>query len=338
MKIYTILGMIWAWFMCVAPTAWSSPLTSFQGQTMGTTYSLKIADPVKDLNSLKKHVAETLEQVNNVASTYRQQSEISRFNRSRSTQWVGVSPLLASWVQSALKVKEITSGSFDITAMKLVDLWGFGPQAVPRQIPDAVTLGAALRDLRKQTLQVRLKPPALKKSHEDMAIDLSGIAKGAGVDMLAQLLKERGYRNFFVEIGGELRTQGKKQHNLPWRVAIERPSSRIRGLQKILQLNTAAMATSGDYRNYFEQDGKRFAHIIDPRSGRPITHQLASVTVIANTCELADAFATAFMVIGLDRAMKIAKEQGLEALFIVRDRGQFKEIATAGFGNTGRTL
>jgi thiamine biosynthesis lipoprotein len=174
-------------------------------------------------------------------------------------------------------------------------------------------------------LHVRTQPPAIKKDNEKLRLDLSGIAKGYAVDEVAMLLSANGLKHFMVEIGGEVRAHGHKKSGGPWRIGIERPDAKRGVVQRILQISNEALATSGDYRNYYEQAGKRFSHLLDPTTGKPISHQVASVTVVAADCATADAYATAFMVMGFEKAKKIAQEQKLVALFLIRTADGFVE-------------
>lgn len=308
-----------------------APTTStlaFGGHTMGTTYSVQIVDPPPQLDAtaLQRQVDDLLEEINDSMSTWRADSELSRFNANPSTDWVAVSPALAAVVGTAQAVSAASDGAFDITVGPLVDLWGFGASSDPTQPPATRPTADAIAATRARTgfrqLEVRTAPPALRKARPDLALDLSAIAKGHGVDRVAALLSAQGYEDFLVEIGGELVGRGVNAQGEPWRIAIERPDPGLtrRPLQ-VLPLAGRALATSGDYRNYFEQDGVRYSHSIDPNRGEPVYHRLASVTVIADSAELADAWATALLVLGPERGPDLASAEGLEALFLIRTDG-----------------
>jgi thiamine biosynthesis lipoprotein len=264
-------------------------------------------------------------------STYLPDSEISRFNRFRSDEWFPVSSDTATVVAAALEVGKNTAGAFDISVGPLVNLWSFGPHAAPPKVPSEEAIQDAMAKVGLSRIEVRQDPPGLRKTHPDVYLDLSGIAKGFAADAVAELLRRRGLHRFMVEIGGEVRTGGRKIDGSAWRIGIERPLSDTRAIQRVVELEHLALATSGDYRNFFEQDGRRYSHTIDPRSGRPVEHDLASVSVIAETCMFADAMATALVVMGAERAFRYAQENALDVLLIVRESSGFAERATAGF-------
>ncbi|TVQ84432.1 MAG: FAD:protein FMN transferase [Chromatiaceae bacterium] len=306
----------------------ATPVLAFGGHSMGTSYSVQIVTPPPALDAakLQRQVNDLLEQINASMSTWRPDSELSRFNANPSTDWVAVSPDLAAVVASAQSVSVASDGAFDITVGPLVALWGFGPSADPGQTPETVPAPAAIAAARARTgfrqLAVRTDPPALRKARPDLYLDLSGIAKGHGVDRVAALLASLGLGDFLVEIGGELVGRGVNARGEPWRIAIERPDpGPTRRPLQVLPLNGRGLATSGDYRNFFEHDGVRYTHSIDPASGRPVAHQLASVTVVANSAELADAWATALLVLGPERGPEMARAQDLAALFLIRTEG-----------------
>ena len=180
-------------------------------------------------------------------------------------------------------------------------------------------------------LEVRLDPPAVRKSLTAVRVDLSSLAKGFGVDQIADALKTLEIQDYMVEVGGEIRTSGLNPSGRPWQIAVEVPVTAGRGIQRVVPLGDLALATSGDYRNYFEQDGVHFCHIIDPRTGRPVSHRLASVSVLADTCMEADALATALFVLGPEDGLQLAATQGIPALFLVRTDAGFTEHPTSTF-------
>ena len=219
-----------------------------------------------------------------------------------------------------------------MTVGPLVNLWGFGP--VPRgdTIPSDTEIREALQKVGYTKIHTQISPPAIKKDRPDIQIDLSAIAKGYAVDQVADYLDRSRVLDYLVEIGGELRAKGKNAEGTAWRVGIEKPVPNKRAVHQVLHLRDQAMATSGDYRNYFEKNGQRFSHTINPRTGRPITHNLASVTVINPSSMRADAMATALMVLGPEVGYELAERQKLAALFILRDSDGFQERATPKFG------
>ncbi len=293
---------------------------ALQGTTMGTGYSIQVVDlpPGLERQHLQTAIDRELERVNDLMSTYRESSELSRFNRSRSKNWFAVSPALALLVEEAQQTSEASGGAFDATVGPLVNLWGFGPGGGHDSLPSDVQIAEAQARVGHEKLRVRTDPAALRKSEPALHLDLSAIAKGYGVDRIAELLDEAGVHNYLVEIGGELRGRGYNGRGQPWRIAVERPAPGVREVYSVVELRGGAMATSGDYRNFFEADGKLYSHTIDPRTGRPVNHRLASVTVLAPTAARADALATAFLVLGPETGLALAESLRTAALFILR--------------------
>jgi thiamine biosynthesis lipoprotein len=306
---------------------------TLRGATMGTTYSVVLSSPPARLDpaALQQRIDALLEEVNGLMSTYRPDSELSRFNALASTDWMPVSPELVRVVSAADAISRASGGRFDITVGPLVNLWGFGPQVDADRLPSQAEIDTARSRIGYRKLERRDDPPALRKRDPGLYVDLSAIAKGYGVDRVAELLEAEGVENYLVEIGGELRGRGRSGRGDPWRIAIERPESAGRSVFRVVELHATGMATSGDYRNFFEIDGKRYSHSIDPVTGRPVAHALASVTVLADSTMLADGWATALLVSGPERGMALAEAEGLAALLIVRDGDGYRAIATAAF-------
>jgi thiamine biosynthesis lipoprotein len=313
-----------------APAVPQAP--SISGSTMGTYYRVTLASIPSELteDDLKKTVKSRLDGINALMSTYKPDSEVSQFNRSRDTSWFPVSAETATVVSAALQVFTESDGAFDITVGPLVDLWGFGPAEQSDQLPEPTEIEALVKTTGSRHLHVRLDPPALKKDHEALRIDLSGIAKGYAVDAIADTLDELGLSSYLVDIGGEMRARGHKRDGSPWKIAIESPTAGQRGIQTTLPLRDGAIATSGDYRNYFERDGRRYSHEIDPRTGHPIGHQLVSVSVLDGSCMRADAWATALIILGPKQGKTLAEKAGLPSLLIVKDGDSFREVRTTG--------
>lgn len=287
------------------------------GNTMGTTYSIKIISTDIDQANLTAEVETRLRDINGLMSTYMPDSELSRFNQSPANEWFNVSPEIIEVLAMAADIYRLSEGSFDVTVGPLVNLWGFGPNPGPDQVPAAKQINEILETIGFEHLQVRAD--ALRKN-VDLYVDLSAIAKGYAVDQLASLLDNHGIQRYLVEIGGELRGKGVNAQDQPWRVAVELPESNQRIPYRIIELVDMGMATSGDYRNYFEQGGVRYSHTIDPATGYPIRHNLASVTVLAPSTAMADGLATAIDVMGADRGLALAEAQGL-AVFVILKRG-----------------
>lgn len=310
------------------------PPPPLRGATMGTGYTVRVTalPPALNQADLQALVELELQRVNAAMSTYDPLAEISRFNQHQGDDWFAVSPDLAQLVQRAQDIGVQTGGAFDITVGPLVDAWGFGTAGPRDSPPSAAELAAARAKVGMDRLSQRVDPPALRKATPTLRIDLSAIAKGYGVDRVAAALEAAGIDNYLVEIGGELRTRGRRHDGAMWRVGIEQPAPDGRRVQLALPMHRdGAVATSGDYRNFFETDGQRYAHIIDPRTGEPVNHELASVTVIADNCAMADGWATALSVLGPGEGYQLAENAGLAALFIERRDEAFEERTTSAF-------
>ena len=322
---------------CGTPDRAAAPeLVQLTGPTMGTTWQVKLAALPQGTSrdELQDGIEQLLDRVNDLMSTYRPDSELSRFNRYEGPEWFEVSAETVKVAAAAQQISGATGGAFDVTVGPLVNLWDFGPDQRDRRVPGDDELAKARARVGYEMLEVRDDPPALRKSRPDLYVDLSAIAKGFGVDQVAEHLDRIGSNSYFVEIGGEIRTRGAKPGGDPWRIGIEAPTADrldAQSARRILELHNRAVATSGDYRNYWEKDGRRFSHTIDPRTGRPVEHQLASVTVVADDCMTADGWATALMVLGPDEAYNSAVQQGLAALFIIREEEGFVERSTPPF-------
>lgn len=303
------------------------------GATMGTSYSVKIPRLPKGVEreTLEWDIAAILESVNARMSTYRPDSELSRFNAGAATSWVGVSPDTLAVVDEALRVSRLSGGAFDPTIGPLVDLWGFGPGGSgPRAVPSRARIEAVLPATGFRHVRTAASPPALRKNRPDIRIDLSGIAKGFGVDKVAEHLERTGIDHYLVDIGGELRGRGYNARGKVWRVGIERPGT-PGTVQRAVRLGGQGLATSGDYRMFFERDGARYSHILDARRGRPVDHGLASVTVVAPTAMQADALSTALMVLGPEAGLELARREGVAAFFIAGKGDGFEETASPEF-------
>ena len=290
------------------------------GQAMGTTYGITANCPDRVPTAA---VAALLGRIDARMSTYDEASELMRFNEGPVGEWVPVSRELVEVVAAAKTVAEHTGGALDPTVGPLVALWGFGASAIP-EAPDAAAVAAARRLVGHRHVHTRRAPPALMKDRE-LSMDLSAIAKGHAVDRMADVLRAAGCRAFLVEFGGEIRASGPAPSGGPWRIGIDSPSG-VGQLDEPITLRDAGLATSGDYRLYAERDGRRDSHIIDPRSGHPVRHRLASVTVVAGSARSADAYATALMVLGDRDGQRFADDAGLAALFIVRTDAGFERL------------
>jgi len=310
-------------------------LHTFSGSIMGTLYTVKYLPPnvsteLASVEQVNTQIHARLVRVDELMSTYKQDSEVSRFNAAPPGEWFEISVETFEVIKLAQHISHQTQGAFDITVANLVDLWGFGPNFQKPEVPDFEQLKAIHADVGYQHLQLHDSATKLRKQ-TTLQIDLSAIAKGYGVDQVADYLDEIGISSYMVEVGGEIRTRGKKPDEQPWRIAIEAPNTQQRDIHSIIDVTDLAVATSGDYRNYFEQDGQRFSHTIDPKTGYPITHNLASVTVIGRSAAKVDALATAFSVLGSDQAMRYAKAYNVAAYFIVKEKEGFIGKASDAF-------
>lgn len=315
------------------------------GETMGTFYHIKLAYSDisnAELERMRSSVEAELDAIEQSMSTYIEDSEISRFNAMPAAGTLAIGPRFRSVMARTLELCELTRGALDPSVGPLVELWGFGGGGRRAAPPAREEVGAALE--RVGWRRIELAPRGLSKSADGLTISLGAVAKGYAVDRLADVLSEMGAEDFLVEIGGELYADGVNSGGLAWRVGIDSPvlsalpGARLRGMIKVADL---AVATSGDYRNYFEtEDGRLYSHIIDPRSGRPVSMPPASVTVIAADCMTADALATALFVLGVEDGLEIVEKlDRVEALFIVSEPlAGLGESASSGFyDSTGYT-
>ncbi len=326
---------------CSADYTWGE--TKFHGRTMGTTYHVVLQYNSYDFEptQFEEIVEGRLAEINSRMSTYDPESELSKFNASRSIDWFDVSDETAKVVTTAIDIAKQTGGAFDPTVGPLVNLWGFGPEGRRDEPPSDKQIAEALSQVRYQAVEARLDPPALRKSNPNVKLDLSAIAKGYAADSVTDVLvstdRSKPYADSaMVEIGGEVRTHGKKlgrdesQPRAPWRLGLERPDANARMISKVVEIgNGDALATSGDYRIFFEHNGKRYSHTIHPNTGRPVEHALATATVRAPTCMEADAIATALMVMGPKDGLAWANAEGVAALLVERIEDGHREYVSA---------
>lgn len=314
------------------------PQFEFSGETMGTTFLVKVAAtemPREAHARLGAAISETLLRVNAQMSTWDEGSELSRFNWHPADAPFPVSPETIAVFLAARRVSEESGGAFDVTIAPLVAAWGFGASAQVPGGPSPDKLAALRLRVGFEKVRADVAAGTLEKDAADVVCDLSAIAKGYGVDALADAVHALGFSDHLVEIGGELRARGTRPDGSAWRVAVEAPAARPgdeRSLREIVALVGQAMATSGDYRNFYEQDGVRVSHTIDPRTGEPIRHALASVTVLHPEAMYADAYATALNVLGPEEGLALARALDLAVYFIIRaEDGTFTTLETAKF-------
>ena len=305
--------------------AGTAGITRLEGRIFGTFYQVSVAeDLTQDQgNRLHERIRAILDSVDRQMSTYRDDSDLSRLNGASVGSWVELPQPLTNLLGRSRAISETTGGAFDITVGGLVNLWSFGPQARPAKTPSEKALKERLAETGYRNIELEADSGRARRL-TDVSVDLSAIAKGHAVDRVGALLEEERHRDFLVNIGGDLLARGRKASGKAWRIGIEVPDDGEQTARHILPLSDIALATSGDYRNYFEEDGQRYSHIIDPRDGRPVQHQLASVSVFHEETTMADALATAFMVMGEDRALTYARGEDVGALLIERHQDGFR--------------
>lgn len=288
------------------------------GPAQGTTYSIKVASAPADVDAHALRIAtdEVLDRIDRSMSGYRPDSEISRFNASTLTDWFEVSPDLAIVVDYALGVSRESGGTFDITVGPLVAAWGFGAAGEPIDLPDEAKLAELRAQVGYQKLEARLNPPALRKADGSVQVDLNGIAPGYTVDLIAERFRGMHLSHFMIDLGGEVRAQGRNARGEAWRIAVERPIDAEPEPYAIVTLDNASVTTSGEYRAYFDRNGHRYSHTIDPRTGRPVEHSLASVVVVGSTTMEVDAWATVLNVLGTEAGRELAMKRSMPVMFI----------------------
>jgi thiamine biosynthesis lipoprotein len=331
----SVRGKIFVIFctLLLAACARSPEELVLSGPTMGTTYTVKVAAPPTSLDGarLRATIDAVLAQIDGSMSGYRRDSEVARFNASASTQWYEVSADLAAVVLAALDISEKSDGAFDITVAPLVAAWGFGPAGEPKVLPNAEQLAQIGASVGYRKLHVQLDPPALRKDVAELSIDLNGIAPGFAVDRLAERLAALRAENFMIDIGGEIRARGNNARGEPWHIAIERPVDTQRAPYAGVWLNGASVSTSGEYRDYYERDGRRYSHTIDPRTRQPLDRAPGSVVVIAASTTLADGWATALNVLGPHEGLVLAAKEHMPVLFIERQGQGWQSQSTPEF-------
>lgn len=308
-------------------------LVHHQGSTMGTTYSIKYVGSSQNSGEVKVLIDKALLKFDLEMSNWNPDSWVSLFNTAYRTGDFEVSENVAEIIQLSLDLHQKSSGAFDISVSPLIDLWGFAQQKSER-LPNPEVIEKLKNRVGSEHLKLDQENLNLHKSKASLQINCSALAKGFGVDLIAKLLEEKVQcQNFMVEIGGEVRCKGKPPTRDSWRLGIRQPDSKKPGLYGIVDLNNQSLATSGDYHNFFEIDGKRYSHIIDPRTGRPVEHQLCSVSIISPSCALSDGLATACLVLGVEQGMELIKKYPeAQALMIERlDNGKLKRTMSPGF-------
>lgn len=296
-------------------------VVTLSGKTMGTTYNITAVGVPDDIDeaALSGDVETVLADVNSKMSNWDKNSEVSRFNGSGETTPVEVSADFVTVMKAANEVHELSDRKFDVTLGPLIELWGFGPRKPEDPVPSDADIEAALGFVgQSERLSLDTEASSLSKSAPEVGINLSAIAKGFGIDAVAGKLEALGIDNYMVEIGGDLVTSGHNDKNEVWKIGIEKPEPGEKAVELVVPLKDKGLATSGDYRNFVEHEGVRYSHIIDPVTGKPITHWTTSVSVVAEDAMMADAWATAMLVLGSERGLEIAEANNIAVYFISR--------------------
>jgi thiamine biosynthesis lipoprotein len=307
-----------------------------QGRTMGTFYQVKVVSgDFQGISGLKEKIEKRLDEINRSMSTYLPESEISRFNGFEQTGVkFKISDDFYQVMQVAEKVYQLSDGAWDGTVNPLVDLWGFGRKGLKTVIPAKTEIMRLRASVGFHHIEI-LSPGALIKKRTQITLDLSSIAKGYGVDVVAGVLRTEGYENFLVEIGGEVFAAGLRKDGGQWRIGINRPrkDATLNAVYKVVNLQDKAFATSGDYRNFFEADGIRYSHVINPNTGYPVANGVVSVSILAGDCVLADALATAVMVMGTKKGLELINRlEDVEGLIVVeKSDGTLVDYSSVGF-------
>ena len=310
--------------------------TTFSGATMGTTYHIKVVSGYFQRTAgLHQKIEARLLEINQRLSLYVPESEINRFNALRNTKTkISMSRDFYEVLKVGSRLYDLTKGAWDATVRPLVNLWGFGDTGNTTVVPNKAAIAERLKAVGFSAIMLS-DGGVIQKKRPELSLDLGSIAKGYGVDQIALLLKKEGFKDYLVEIGGEVYAGGLRKDGSPWRVGVNLPEkgAALNAVYDIVALSGMAIATSGDYRNFFEKGGKRYSHILNPKTGYPVDNGVVSVSIIAGTCTFADGLATAGMVMGLKDGMSLVDGlEGVEALFIVQLQDHsLKAFASKGF-------
>lgn len=310
--------------LLITSGCWRRQATQFAGETQGTTYHIKVVPQScrQGRAELQRRVEYRLNEIDLTLSNYREDSELSSLNRAPVGEWIELNRDLYAVLKASEQISQASAGVFDITVAPLVNLWGFGPKKKTQTIPRDAEITAAQADIGYRYLELDVSAARVRKKRE-LEIDVNAIAQGYTVDQLAEVLSAAGCTDFMVEVGGELRLAGRNPDNKLWQIGIEKPGEGFVDAQEVVAATDVGVTTAGDYHDYFEKNGERFSHTIDPRSGRPVAHKLASVTVIASNAMLADGYDTVLEVLGPEEGFRFAEQHKLAAYFIVREGDHF---------------
>jgi thiamine biosynthesis lipoprotein len=332
-RLVYICGLLLILTSCSDSDDHSKPIR-LTGQTMGTSYSVTIVDNPDgiDKQKLKELIEDSLAKVNSQMSNWDRNSEISLFNKNNSDEPIHISQSLLDVITAANDINLKSGGVFDITLTPLINLWGFGTSKSVTETPTESEISLALNKVgQKNLLKLNYNEKTLSKIKKGVSINLSAIAKGYGIDQLAAMLADMQINRYLIEIGGDLIVSGLNAEDKPWSIGVETPSLTKHSVQSILTIRDKAMATSGDYRNFFEKNGIRYSHIINPNTGKPIRHKTSSVTVLAKSAMLADGWATAMLAMGAEKGMVVADRYQLAVFFISKNKNMFTTSSSLKF-------
>lgn len=335
-KYRQVLALIVTLLFATAATGEAKREHVIRGRTMGTTYSIRIVtEDSGGIKGVREKIDRRLVEINRSMSTYQPDSEISRFNRFKKVgQKFRISDDFFQVMTAGQKIYRLSGGAWDGTVNPLVELWGFGRKRSRDNIPHDSEIAAHLPNIGFAKIDV-VAPGFLVKKRAEISVDLSSIAKGYGVDAVSGLLRNLGYKDYLVEIGGEIFAAGYRRDNTRWRIGINRPrpDAAFNAVYKVVALHNRGFATSGDYRNFFEVDGVRYSHVIDPRTGFPVSNGVVSVSIISADCTTADGLATAVLVMGVQKGLElIDRLDGVDAFIVVEQpNGKLKDYYSTGF-------
>ncbi len=337
LRVVLVVGLLLEWAGVRDRRHRGNVVWTHTGEAFGSTYTVKVfpAPPAEEREAIGKSLEEVLAGVDRAVSTYRDDSELARFNESATTNAVPVGRVLGRLLGVAQEVARASGGAFDITCGPLLDVWRFDDTASDLMPPDASRVDEARA--RSGHARLHFDGGTLRKEHPRMELNVNAIAPGMAADLLREWLAGRGMTNVYVEVGGETLATGGKARGAPWRVGIQRPDldAPVGGRpERIVELRDRALATSGDYRNYRrDAAGRVVSHIFDPRKGQPMVSDWASVSVLAPTCAEADAWATALFILGPEEGLALLPQKAprIEAMFLVRAGEGFKVLQTPGF-------
>jgi len=317
--------------------------TVLTGDTQGTSWHLKMvlagvsSRPQELTAEIQAEVQALFNRVDERLSTWREDTDIARFNRQETTDWQAVPPEMIHLTGITRHIHDLSGGCYDPTVQPLSELWGFARDE--QRVPEPAEIQEVLHHIGLDKLEIDAAQGRMRKLDPQLRLSLDSIAQGYTIGEMARILEARGIHNYLAEIGGEMKIKGRKANGKPWRVAVEKPTPLSQEVQRIIELHPEAgmaVMTSGTYRNYFESEGKLYSHIIDPRTGRPVSHNTLSVTILHEDPTLADAWSTALLCLGEAEGMGLAEAEGLRVLFIQAVGDQLKETSSrAFFAQTG---